>query len=138
MDALSLAHLFLIGLWGGLILGETVIEWLGRDEASRAFAARAHFWIDVLLELPLVAAVLVTGAFLAARAWPPAPLLMVKIGLALLAIGVNAYCAGLVALRYRLRHDAVETARLSTTIRWTWAVVPAGLGALYIGLRWYV
>lgn len=138
VDALRLAHLIFLFTWGGLVLAEVVVEGLGASPEGQAFAARAHYWMDVLLELPLVGGVLATGALLAARAWPLSTLHWVKIGAALLAIGANLYCAVLVVRRHRLRDDVPSLARLSAQVRWTGVAIPAGVVALYIGLRYFV
>src|SRR5687768_13486582 len=135
MEALRLAHLLLIFVWGGVILAETVVEALGRDPAAQPFAARAHFWIDVVIELPIVAGVLATGVLLAAAAWPLSTVQWVKVGAAAVAIGANLYCAALVAMRYRRRADGAALGRISGHIRLTWTAVPVGLVALYLGLR---
>jgi hypothetical protein len=73
VDALHLCHLIVLCLWGGVVLAESVMELAAADEGGRASAARVHFWIDVVVELPLIAGVLVTGALLASRSWPPSP-----------------------------------------------------------------
>src|SRR5689334_18305934 len=101
LDAWRLLHLGFLFAWAGAVAVELVIEITGADEeASRAQAARLHFWIDVLVEVPLIAAVLVTGGVLLARVWPPLPLHLVKIGAALAAIVLNLYCFVAVVLRY--------------------------------------
>lgn len=137
MDALRLAHLILLCSWGGLVLAEAVVEALGVEAGGQPFALRAHFWMDVLIELPLVGGVLVTGALLLHRGWPPSTLLIVKIAAALIAIGANLYCAVLVGLRYLRRDDAAAVSVLARQIRWTGVAIPAGLVALVLGLRYF-
>src|SRR5687768_13583126 len=105
MTQLELAHLAFIFLWGGVVLAEIVMEGvaLRRDELETP--AKLHFWIDVLVELPLLALVLVTGALLVQRAWPLSPLLQAKVIAGLVAVSMNLYCMAVVVLRYRYRGD---------------------------------
>jgi len=133
-----IAHLLVLGLWGGLVLAETVVELSARDDEGIRVAARIHYWIDVSIELPLLAGVLLTGAVLTARAWPLSHVHVAKIALALFAIGCNLYCAVHVLLRHR-RADAVDALRHhNTRVRWSFLGLPAGLGALTIGFVYFV
>ena len=72
-----------LSLWGGVVATEAVIEILPfRQRELHAATIRFHYWIDLLVELPLVLAVIATGS----RAlWiltdPVTPLHLVKIGL---------------------------------------------------------
>ncbi len=137
MDALHLGHLVALCLWGGCVLAESVVELVATDDARRLLAAHVHFWIDVLVELPLIAAVLTTGALLAARSWPPSPLLATKIAAGLAGIGVNLYCAVMVVLRYLHRHDPAVVRRYHVRVRWSGLGIPFAAVAAYIGLAHY-
>lgn len=89
MDALAVGHLLSLGLWGGLVLAEVVIEAGALDQRV---AARLHHRLDLLLKVPLLCAVLVTGAALASRV-PMTPLLVAKIAAGLLAASATPPCS---------------------------------------------
>lgn len=133
---LRLLHFALLCVWGGVLCVEVLLELLGHDEdeASLRAAARAHYWIDVVIEVPLVLAVLTTGALLAIPAWPWSTTLAIKIGAALTAITLNLTCVVLVILRYRDRTNARRLRALHRRIRLTILGVPFGALALYLGL----
>ena len=126
-------HIFAASAWIGVVGCETVMELTAHDPAARRLVARVHQWIDILFEMPLIATVLVTGAVLLARAWPPSFLLLVKIGAAMIAIVANFICVQFV--RARVRAESDETAIAWTRrIMLTGYAVPFGLVALIIGL----
>ncbi|MBI5515310.1 MAG: hypothetical protein HY909_16145 [Deltaproteobacteria bacterium] len=137
MDPLHLAHLVFLGLWGGILLCEFILECLGDDDHALRFTARAHFWIDVLAELPVLLGVLGTGAALLGRAWPPSAVLQLKVAAGLVAIGSNLYCAVLVALRYRRRGDPQALRAWRPRVRMTALGVPFGAVAAWLGLRYF-
>src|SRR4051812_13531632 len=97
MDPLHLAHLAMVFLWGGLVAAEIVAE-LAAGASDPATAepgalravARFHYVVDVALEIPLLAGVLITGTVLASRSWPQPPAHLVKIAFGLIAITLNA------------------------------------------------
>jgi hypothetical protein len=127
-----------LGLWGGLVAAEMVVELRSRTPEEMRHAAALHYWIDVLLELPLLAAVLVTGAVLVASAWPLTPLHWVKVGAGLLAIAANLWCVGHVLRRNRTASDAAALARHARWVRVTAAFgLPFGAIALYLGLAYF-
>ncbi|MSP60344.1 MAG: hypothetical protein EXR72_08380 [Myxococcales bacterium] len=138
MDPLHLVHLVLIGLWGGLVLAESVIELGGSDEGMLRAAARLHYWTDLLFEVPILLGVLVTGAWLSARSWPLTQLHYIKIGAALIAIAGNLYAAALVIARRRHLDDLAALRVYRRRIRRTGAALPFALLALYLGLRYFV
>jgi hypothetical protein len=138
MSGWHLAHLILLGLWGGVVLAEGIIEVVGRrDEASTAAAAQMHYWTDLLLELPLLAGVITTGVVLA---WttPLTTLHWIKIACGAAAIGVNLWCIPVVLRRHRQVAHATADATLAETGRVFLAIklgVPPGLVALWLGFR---
>jgi hypothetical protein len=137
VDPLHVAHLICLALWGGVVLVEVLIELQARDEAGRALAAELHYRIDLLLELPLIVLVLVTGAALLARRWPPTGLLSVKLGAALIAIGVNLYCATAVVARRRQIADAEAVLTLSRRVRASAVGFPFAALAAALGLAFF-
>jgi hypothetical protein len=136
MDAWHVAHLVVLSAWAGVVLVEAVIEQLGEARDMEAAAIRAHFWIDVLVELPLIAAVLTTGAVLLMRGWPPPPAHLVKLGCAFAAVAINLYCALVVIVRYRTRGDLETARRHSRRVRLSALGVPFGVLAAYLGFSY--
>ncbi len=136
MTAWHLAHLLALGLWGGVVLAEGIIEQVGRrDAAHTAAAARMHYWTDLLLELPLLAVIIGTGVVLAWNV-PLTGLHWLKIACAVFAIGVNVWCIGVVLRRQRTVGSASHQTTLADTSRVFLAIklgLPPGLVALWLG-----
>jgi hypothetical protein len=130
-------HFCAASAWLGVVGAEAVLEHYGRDPASRRLVAKAHAWIDILFEGPLVGIVLVTGALLLARAWPAPPLLIVKVTAGMIAVIANAICIPLVRARARTTDDSLMI-KLSRQVRMTGLAIPFGLLALVIGLSGYL
>jgi hypothetical protein len=134
----DLAHLLTLGLWGGIVLAEAVIEIVGQRDRTRAgTVALLHYHIDLWAEGPVLFAIILTGTVLAFQT-PLSPLHWVKIACALFAVLVNVWCIGVVVRRHR-RFDALSPdARARATSHVFLAVklgLPAALAALYLGLR---
>ncbi len=134
MSALEKTHLVVVCLWGGVVLTEVVAELLAERGGSVRDVARFHFWVDICVELPLVGAVLVTGAVLLAHAWPPTPLLWVKVVAALVAISANLTCVVLVVGRHRETAGEEAMRRRGRGIVLTGLGVPFALLAAGLGL----
>jgi hypothetical protein len=130
---LHLLHLIVLCLWLGVVLSEGVLELSARDDAGRLHVARAHYRIDLWLELPLLGLVLASGALLVLSLWPLSALHWVKIAAGLVAVGVNLYCAAIVIRRFRRLDDAAALAADSRRIRWSALGVPFGVLAAAIG-----
>ena len=97
-DILAMLHLIMLSLWGGVVATEAVIEVLPfRQRELHAATIRFHYWIDLLVELPLVLAVIATGAALFFLTDEVTPLHLVKVGLG----------AGLAAAGAKLGRGAV-------------------------------
>ena len=134
---LALLHACAVTFWLGIVGAELVIERSRTGSRAHGFAAaRNHYWIDLLLEIPAVMAVLATGALLL-RAVPMSPALAVKVVAGLVAVGANAYCVFPVMQRKR----AADEERLDEVIRLSRhvdasAIVggPAAVVALGLGL----
>lgn len=137
MDSLELVHLIAVCVWGGILLVEFIMETIGFGENGSSLVARLHFWTDVLVEVPIVGAVLVTGTILTARNWPPSALLQAKIAAALVAIGLNLYCTSFVILRYRRIGDTAMMLKYRKHITYSVLGVPFGAIAAYLGLRYF-
>jgi hypothetical protein len=137
MERLHLAHLVVICAWGGLVMGEVLLELSARDSSAQAHAARVHFWIDLVIELPLLISVLVTGTILTVRAWPLTPLHLVKLAFASAAIAFNLACVVLVVIRHRLRADERVVARYSRLVRLAGLGIPFAAAAGVIGIGYF-
>lgn len=137
MDALHLTHLILVSAWGGLVAAEVVIELAPRSEAEVALAARVHFWIDVILEIPLLGGVLSTGVLLASRSWPPSALLAVKMASGIIPVGLNAYCAAAVILRRRHADCPARMRGYAKHVRLSTLGVPFAALAAYLGIAYF-
>jgi hypothetical protein len=102
VGVLGMAHLVVLALWGGVVATEAVVEILPfRRRELHAPAIRFHFVIDLLVELPLVLAVVATGATLAFTVDPFTPLHLVKVAFGLGAVAINLYCIAVVLRRAR-------------------------------------
>jgi hypothetical protein len=102
IDILRMLHLLVLSLWGGVVATEAVIEiYPFRHREMHPATIRLHYWIDLLVETPLVLAVIVTGASLLYLTDPVTPLHLVKIGFAGAAVAVNVFCIVIVVRRGR-------------------------------------
>ena len=129
------AHLVLLCLWGGFVLAEVVMELASRDDETRRYTARMHYWMDILVELPLVLGVLVAGVFLTIEVWPLSGLGWAKIGAGLIPVAVNLCCIATVVRRYRERDDPDMVRRHTRHVmRWALIGMPFAAVAAYLGL----
>ena len=136
MEPLHVVHLVLVSVWGGLVIAETIVELVLRDGEAAKLGAEVHYWIDLCVEGPILLLILATGGVLLSRAWPPTPLHMLKIALALTAIGVNLWCVGVVVGRRRqTEHD--KLAEYRRRVLWTGVGIPFAVAAMYIGLAYF-
>jgi len=101
-DVVAMVHLVVLALWGGVVATEAVIELLPfRRRELHSATIRFHYWIDLLVELPLVIAVVATGAVLFFSLDPITPLHLVKIGFGGAAVAINLFCIVVVVRRGR-------------------------------------
>jgi hypothetical protein len=140
VDLVAMLHLIMLSLWGGVVATEAVLEVLPfRQSDLHGAAIRFHYWIDLLVELPLVVAVAATGATLLFLVDPVTPLHWLKVAFASGAVSVNLFCIAVVIRRGRgLRHDAGDQ-RLWRQSRIVLACFAVGLacaaGAAVLGFR---
>ncbi|MBX3472731.1 MAG: hypothetical protein KF878_38250 [Planctomycetes bacterium] len=129
------AHVVLLAVWAGVVLAEVVLELAARrDPTLERGVARLHARIDVLVEAPLLAAVVLTGAVLLARAPVIDGWLWAKALCGLGAVAANAACVVAVLRRQRAADDAREAARWTRWVLLSPAPgVPLALLALYLG-----
>jgi hypothetical protein len=142
---LGTAHLVLVALWGGVVATEAVIElYPRRHRGLHEPTIRLHYWIDLLVELPLLVAIVASGAWLVVRAWPLSVTHLVKLGCVLVPLAANLTCIALV-LRRRRRLEAGEaeadlwrrTRRIyaAFAVGVPFALVAAGLGLWLASVR---
>lgn len=139
-NVLAMVHLVVLSLWGGVVATEAVIEFYPfRRRELHAATIRFHYWIDLLVELPLVLAVIATGAGLWYLTDPVTPLHLVKIGLGGAAVAVNLFCIVVVVKRGRRLAASAEEEGLWRASRTVLACFAAGLlcaaGAAILGFR---
>ena len=143
MDAMdikvaALAHLVLLGLWGGVVATEAVLELYPRRHAKyHPYTIRAHYWIDMLVELPVLLGVVLSGLVLLVLTWPPTTWHLVKIGCGGLAVCANLYCVRLVIKRSKmLTWDCEDDALWGVSdriSRLAAVAIPLGLAAAALG-----
>ncbi len=140
MDWYARAHLTALAAWGGLVVLESFIELRARDDRALHRAARTHFLLDVFVELPLLVAVLATGAVLAARVPVWTTLHTMKVAAGLTAVVANLYCVAIVFRRHAardrvdaLRRDTVRVRVVSPAIG-----LPAAALAAWIGVTHFL
>ena len=138
MSGMHLVHFVVLVAWGLVVVVEAALELGARTDPQRRRVARLHYWIDLLVEIPLLLAVLATGTILLFGAWPPSPLLGLKIGLALIAIGINGYCAIHVILRHRRSDDVRALAHHGRRVLLSGLGAPAALAAAYLGVTYFL
>jgi hypothetical protein len=139
-NVLAMVHLIMLSLWGGVVATEAVIELLPfRRRELHAAAIRFHYWIDLLVELPLVLAVIVTGTVLALSIGELSGLHVIKIVLGATAVAVNLFCIVVVVRRGRRLDldDAPEPLwRASRIVLACFAIgLLAAAGAATLGFR---
>lgn len=126
-----------LGVWLGIVVTEALFEFSGSDPDSLRAAARFHYTVDMFGELPVLAAVVMTGVLLVVQAGPLTPLHYVKITASLVAIGSNLVCAVWVVQR-RSVEDVAALLEYRRKIWGTAAVgVIFGTAALVIGLVYF-
>ena len=137
----ALVHLTLLGLWGGVVAAEAVLELMPhqrQDAALHRATIRVHYWIDLLVELPLIVAVVGSGAALLLMAQAVTALHLLKVGCAGVAVAANLACIVMVLRRARsLRREDPEPLlwRLSRRIKFSAVVgIPFALAASGMGL----
>jgi len=106
INLVSMIHLVVLCLWGGVVATESVLElYPYRRKVLHENSIRYHFWIDLLVELPLILAVIATGMTLVYLAWPLSAAHFIKLGCVSIAVSANLICVYLV-VRRKLRLDA--------------------------------
>ena len=127
-EILPVVHLLVLSLWGGVVATEAVIEvYPFRHPEAHSATIRLHYWIDLLVEAPLVFAVVVTGSFLLFSRDPITSRHLVKVGFAAAAVAVNIVCIIVVVRRGRRLDRGTEETRLWSDSRFVLACFAVGL-----------
>jgi hypothetical protein len=137
MEPFHVAHLIALGVWLGVVITEVLFEFTGSDAESLRAAARFHYNVDKFGEVPILVAILVTGAILTEREWPLTPLHWIKIAASLLALGCAFVCTQWVFKRRDIQNvDVLLGFRRRI---WSLAAVAAAFAtpALYLGLVYF-
>lgn len=139
-NLLAMVHLMVLSLWGGVVATEAVVEVLPfRQRELHSATIRFHYWIDLLVELPLVLAVIATGVGLWFLTDPVTPLHLVKIGFGAAAVAINLFCIVVVVKRGRHLESDADDETLWRASRTVLACFAAGLlcaaGAAVLGFR---
>ncbi len=128
VDTLAMIHLMMLSLWGGVVATEAVIEVLPFRRAELHNATiRLHFWIDLLVELPLVIAVACTGAALLYLTADVTGTHLVKVAFGTATIAINIFCICVVFRRARLHARGAAEAQL-------WPLSRVVLACFVVGL----
>ncbi len=131
-------HLFVLALWGGVLASEGVLELLPlRRPELRPATVVFHYFIDLLVELPLLLGILLTGALLL-HGRPFTGLVAAKVACGSIAVLANLACIVFVVKRRSASANlqAIWTRRIYASAL---VGVPAGVGALILGAwlaRW--
>lgn len=126
-------HLIAVSFWFGLLAAETVLELWGKAATGLRTVAVVHRWIDLLFEMPIALAVLISGGLLLAQLEAYSSLLLLKVAFGLITVFANLLCFPLVHARWKAR-DYARIEQLTRQIAWTGWGIPLGLGAFVIGL----
>src|SRR5262249_17264713 len=137
MEPFHLAHMIVLAMWLGLVIAEVLFEFAASDADSLRAAARFHYNVDKLGELPILIGVLATGTILAVRASPLTRLHVLKIVASLIAVGASLLC-----VRWVFQRRRVEDVQLLLRFRrriWMLAAMAAifATPALYLGLVYF-
>lgn len=139
MSGWLFVHLIFLGLWGGCVAVEMVMEFSGlKPPEQRHHVAQLHYRIDVFVEIPILIMVLLSGIMLFDAEKLSLPLYNLKIAMGLLPVVINALCVIPVILRKKASDHHNEKAMQRHT-RWIFAAFFTGfagaMAALAIGLR---
>ncbi len=139
INLVSIIHLILLAIWAGIIATETVIELYAYKKMELHFSTiQFHYWIDLLVELPVVLGMLTTGIILFTIAEDITTLHIIKIILGLTAISSNFICIYIVLQRSKiLKYDDTDERLWGLSgriIKIVVIAVPLGITAFIIGI----
>ena len=140
LNLVAMLHLMMLCFWGGVVATEAVVEVAPfRQTGLHPAAIRFHYWIDLMVELPLVLAVVATGITLLFLTEPLTPLHWLKVGFGAAAVAVNLFCIVVVVKRGRRLLQNPDDSALWRSSRIVLACFATGLlcaaGAAVLGFR---
>lgn len=140
LNLVAMVHLVVLSMWGGVVATEAVVELLPfRRRELHAATIQFHFWIDLLVELPMVLAVIGTGVALVILLPTVTSMHVVKIAFGSAAVLVNLFCIAVVVRRGRGLGREVGDGALWRDSRTVLACFAIGLlcaaGAAVLGFR---
>jgi hypothetical protein len=99
-NLLLVVHIVFVGIWLGCVITEALFEraLLGKGRAEELILVGLHKRVDLIVEIPAILVVLITGGLLLTSASPSSEL-YTKIAFAFIAIVANIYCVWLVFRR---------------------------------------
>ena len=128
VNLLTMVHLMALSMWGGVVATEAVIEVYSFEKRELSEAtSRFHYWIDLLVELPLVLAVVATGIGSLCLADHITRTHVVKVCFASVAVGINLFCIAVVLRRERKRAAGADAERLRRASQVVLACFATGL-----------
>ena len=139
MTLKPLLHVMLLGLWGGCVAVELVLEFAAaKSPELQPVVARFHDAIDRKVEIPLLVLIVASGLWLLQDANLSDPWLWVKIAAGMTAIAANALCVIPVVRRKRAADAGSALSVLQGHARGVFLSaaigVPAASVALVLGL----
>lgn len=139
INPLTILHLVILSFWGGLVITESVLElYPFRQPRLHGPAIEFHYWIDLLLELMLLIAVLLSGILLIFSV-ELTGVHYLKIVCGLFAVSMNLICVALVIKRYHRKRQGApdeELWKYSRKIIATAALgIPVAMVAAALGLK---
>ncbi len=106
INTLAVVHLAFISVFIGLYAAEAVLELYAhyhpQDEAAHRATITLHYWIDVLIEIPVVLGIVVSGILMATLVEELTALHWVKIAAVVSFLAIAVICPIEVVKRYAL------------------------------------
>lgn len=143
MNTFLFLHLILLGLWGGCVAVEMVLEFsTGNDIKKKHHTAQLHYLIDIYVELPILIMVLLSGLFLLSISRLTDPLYAAKVVAGLFPVVINFLCIIPVVKRKRAsdKNDEPQMDRNTKLIYLAFftglagAMISLGLGMYFLGI----
>lgn len=134
MNAWLLTHLIFIGLWGGCVAVEMVIEFWGRTETDRKHqTAQLHYLIDLYVEVPILIMVLISGIALFNADNLIFPTYKIKIIAGLIPVLINIYCI-VPVIRRKHASDQDDEERMDRNTRFIFVCFFTGFASALVAL----
>jgi hypothetical protein len=119
INIVAAVHLAFISAFIGMYMAETVIElypYFNRDDmALHHSAIRLHYWIDILVEIPVMLVVIASGITMAFLVEKITVLHVIKISAVVLFLLIAGMCPLNVIKRHRMMKEYAPEERLRST-----------------------